>query len=109
MVAFFSGGAGLGLKIVLLAIVNAIAIWAAVILASDEKWIALGVLVAATLAIDLIYLSPRRAIPLKFLVPGTVFLIAFQIIPIVYTSTSRSRTTRPATSSRRTRRSPRSS
>ena len=53
-------------------------------LAGEEKWIALGVLAAATLAIDAIYLSPRRAIPLKFLIPGTVFLIAFQIVPIIY-------------------------
>ena len=66
----------------------------------------LGVLVAATLAIDCDL--PRRrgvAIPLKFLIPGTVFLIAFQVVPIVYTSTSPSRTGRPATSSRRARRS----
>ena len=72
------------LKIALLAVVNAIAVWAGTVLAADEKWVALGVLVAATLAIDLVYLWPRRAIPLKFLVPGTVFLLAFQIAPIVY-------------------------
>ena len=53
-------------------------------LAGEEKWVALGVLAAATLALDAIYLSPRRAIPLKFLIPGTVFLIAFQVVPIVY-------------------------
>src|ERR687894_480698 len=36
-------------------------------------------------AIDFIYLSPqRRAIPVKFLIPGTVFLLAFQIAPILY-------------------------
>ena len=26
----------------------------------------------------------RRVVPLKFLVPGTVFLIAFSVVPIVY-------------------------
>jgi arabinogalactan oligomer/maltooligosaccharide transport system permease protein len=82
--AVFSGTVGLVLKIALLAVVNGIAVWAGTVLAADEKWIALGVLAAATLAIDLIYLSPRRAIPLKFLIPGTVFLIGFQIVPIVY-------------------------
>jgi arabinogalactan oligomer/maltooligosaccharide transport system permease protein len=71
-------------KIVLLAIMNAIALWAAVILAGDRKWISVAVVAAATIAIDLIYASPRRAIPLKFLVPGTVFLVAFQIFPIFY-------------------------
>jgi arabinogalactan oligomer / maltooligosaccharide transport system permease protein len=63
---------------------NALAVWAGTVLAGEEKWLALGVLVAATLAIDVIYLLPRRAVPLKFLIPGTVFLIAFQIVPIVY-------------------------
>ena len=63
---------------------NALAVWGGTVLAGDEKWLALGVLAAATLALDLVYLWPNRAIPLKFLVPGTVFLIAFQIVPIVY-------------------------
>ena len=43
-----------------------------------------AVLAAATLVLDAIYLSPRRTIPLKFLIPGTIFLIAFQVVPIVY-------------------------
>ena len=84
LVAVFSGTVGLVLKIVLLAVVNALAVWGGTVLAGQQKWVALGVLAAATLALDLIYLSPRRAIPLKFLIPGTVFLIAFQVVPIVY-------------------------
>ena len=84
--AFFSGGVGYGVKLALLALVNAIALWAAIILAGDDKWAALGVLVAATVAIDAIYLLPGvRTLPAKFLVPGTVFLLAFQVIPIAYT------------------------
>jgi arabinogalactan oligomer / maltooligosaccharide transport system permease protein len=84
LIAVFSGTVGLVVKIVLLALMNAIAVWAAVVLAGDEKWIAVAVLVAATIGIDLVYLWPGRAVPLKFLVPGTIFLIAFQVIPIVY-------------------------
>jgi arabinogalactan oligomer/maltooligosaccharide transport system permease protein len=83
-VAVASGPVGLALKIVFLSIVNAIAIWAAAILVGDEKWVALAVLLGATAAIDAIYLTPRRLFPLKFLIPGTVFLLAFQIAPIVY-------------------------
>ena len=81
--AALSGAPGLALKLLFLAVVNSVAVWAAVILASDEKWVALGVLVAATLAIDAVYLSPR-AFPLKFLIPGTFFLLAFQVTPIIY-------------------------
>jgi arabinogalactan oligomer / maltooligosaccharide transport system permease protein len=84
LVAAFSGTPGLVLKLVFLAIVNAIAVWAGVILADRGKWPAFTVLAATTALIDLIYLS-KRAYPAKFLIPGTLFLIAFQVIPIVYT------------------------
>jgi arabinogalactan oligomer / maltooligosaccharide transport system permease protein len=84
LVAAFSGTPGVVLKLVFLAIVNAVAVWAGVILADRGKWPAVGVLVATTAVIDLVYLS-KRAYPAKFLIPGTLFLLAFQVIPIVYT------------------------
>jgi arabinogalactan oligomer / maltooligosaccharide transport system permease protein len=84
LVAAFSGTPGLVVKLVLLAAVNGIAVWAAVILADRSKWPALAVLAATTAVIDVIYLS-KRAYPAKFLIPGTLFLLAFQVIPIVYT------------------------
>ena len=83
-VAAASGPVGLAIKLCFLAIVNAIALWAAIILAGKEKWVSLLVLVLATAAIDAVYLIPGRLVPLKFLIPGTVFLLAFQIAPIVY-------------------------
>ena len=87
-IAAFSGGPGLVVKIVLLCVTNALAAWAAFVLVDNSKWIALAAIVAATAAIDAIYLMPRSwTLPAKFLVPGTIFLIAFQIIPIVYTVT----------------------
>ena len=73
------------MKIAFLCIVNAMAIWAIVVLVDHRKWPAVAVLVAATGGIDAIYLLKRRTLPLKFLVPGTVFLLAFQVIPVVYT------------------------
>jgi arabinogalactan oligomer / maltooligosaccharide transport system permease protein len=84
-IAFFSGPVGFGVKIALLAIVNALAIWALFVLFDHHKWVAAGVLIAATLFIDAVYLGERRWIPAKFLIPGTIFLVAFQIIPIIYT------------------------
>ncbi|HLB19655.1 MAG TPA: ABC transporter permease subunit [Gaiellaceae bacterium] len=73
------------IKIVLLSLVNAFGIWAAVVLVDHHKWRAFAVLVAATAAIDAIYLAKRWTLPLKFLIPGTVFLLAFQVIPVAYT------------------------
>jgi arabinogalactan oligomer/maltooligosaccharide transport system permease protein len=84
IVATFSGPLGLGLKIALLSVVNAIAVWAAVVLVDHSKWIALAVLVVVTAAIDVVYFLPR-AVPLKFLLPGTFFLLAFQVVPVIYT------------------------
>jgi arabinogalactan oligomer/maltooligosaccharide transport system permease protein len=85
-VAFFSGSVGVTLKIVLLSISNALAAWAAYELVSHHRWPALAVLVAATAFIDFVYLVPRKwAIPAKFLIPGTIFLIGFQLVPIAYT------------------------
>jgi arabinogalactan oligomer/maltooligosaccharide transport system permease protein len=84
LISVFSGTVGLALKLVFLAIINAFALWAAVRLAEEGKWVALAVLALATLAIDAVYLAPQRAVPLKFLVPGTIFLVAFQVVPIFY-------------------------
>jgi arabinogalactan oligomer/maltooligosaccharide transport system permease protein len=85
-IAAFSGTPGQVLKMTFLALSNALAVWAAYVLVDQSRWISLAILVAVTAAIDLVYLAPRRGtLPLKFLVPGTVFLLAFQIVPIVYT------------------------
>lgn len=81
----FSGTTGLALKLVLLSIANAIGLWALIALLGDGSVLAALCVLAATLAIDAVYLLPIRGlIPLKFLVPGTVFLVGFQLIPIVY-------------------------
>ncbi|MGH3065516.1 MAG: ABC transporter permease subunit [Gaiellaceae bacterium] len=83
-VGFFSGSVGFAIKIVLLAILNALVLWAAGVLVADGKWIAALIVLAATALIDLVYLYPStRLVPLKYLVPGVVFLVAFVIVPIV--------------------------
>jgi arabinogalactan oligomer/maltooligosaccharide transport system permease protein len=84
LVAAFSGPVGFAAKIALLSIVNAIAVWALIVLIDHDKWIAAAVLVAVTVAIDVIYFLPR-AVPAKFLLPGTFFLLCFQVVPVLYT------------------------
>jgi arabinogalactan oligomer / maltooligosaccharide transport system permease protein len=85
-IAAFSGTPGLVIKVALLCVTNALGVWAAFVLIDRSHWISLALVVVATLAIDLIYLTPRASsLPAKFLVPGTIFLIAFQIVPIIYT------------------------
>ena len=85
-IAFFSGSVGFAIKIALLCASNALAVWAIYVLISHSRWPAVVVLTVATVLIDLVYLAPRRkTLPLKFLIPGMVFLIGFQIIPILFT------------------------
>src|SRR6266487_2836974 len=84
LIAAFSGTVGLGMKIALLSVANATGIWSIVVLAGKHNWIAAGAVVAVTAAIDVLYFM-RKAVPAKFLIPGTFFLIAFQVIPVAYT------------------------
>ncbi len=74
-------------KIVLLGVVLAIGVWAAIPLINGKNWIGLGIVIVATALLFYIYLSPR-VIPAKYLIIGTLFLIGFQIVPIIYTVTT---------------------
>ena len=50
-------------------------------------WVGLAVLVATTAGLFYLYLT-RRHVPAKYLVPGTLFLIAFQVVPVLYTAST---------------------
>jgi arabinogalactan oligomer/maltooligosaccharide transport system permease protein len=79
------GGAGvLIVKLVLLALVNGLALYAIPRIIDQKQWPLLVSLVVATVTIDYVYLSKRR-LPAKYLIPGTIFLLAFQVYPVLYT------------------------
>src|SRR5687768_15972816 len=83
-VRYASGPDWLRTQIVLLPRLHAPVLWAAGVLVADDKWIAALIALAATALIDFVYLYPsRRLVPLKYLAPGVVFLVAFVVIPIV--------------------------
>ena len=73
--------------ILLLGPVAAIAVWAAFPLIDRGHWIALGVLAATTAGLFYLYLTPRH-VPAKYLVPGTLFLLVFQLFPVLYTAST---------------------
>jgi arabinogalactan oligomer/maltooligosaccharide transport system permease protein len=79
-----SSPTGLILKVVALGLLAGIATWAAIPLVTGQRWVWLTVLVLVTLLAFYVYLSPRT-IPVKYLLPGTIFLIAFQILPVLFT------------------------
>jgi arabinogalactan oligomer / maltooligosaccharide transport system permease protein len=75
---------GLVAKLAFLCLVNGLALYAVLTLLPERAWTPLVMVVLATAALDLVYLS-RRALPLKFLVPGTLVLLLFQVYPVLYT------------------------
>jgi len=77
--------AGLFGKLVFLGVVNGLGLYAVSSLLPARAWTPLAVVVVATLAIDLVYLA-KRTLPLKFLVPGTIALLVFQVYPVLYTA-----------------------
>ncbi|TVR27212.1 MAG: ABC transporter permease subunit [Nitriliruptor sp.] len=76
---------GLLLKFLFLGLVNALALYAILTLLPLREWTPLAVVVVATAAIDYVYLS-KRTLPLKFLLPGTIALLIFQVYPVLYTA-----------------------
>jgi arabinogalactan oligomer/maltooligosaccharide transport system permease protein len=68
-------------------IVAALAVFAIPGLIDQHEWIGVGIVVAAAALLVVIYASPRR-VPLKYLVPGTLLLVAFQLYPVIYTVSS---------------------
>ena len=74
-------------KIILLSVIAAIAVWLAIPLFNAQMWVALGILIVTTGLLFFIFIQPWH-IPIKYLIPGTIFLIAFQIIPVAQTVTT---------------------
>ena len=57
----------------------------AIPLVATQEWVWLGARWSlTTVRIFVVYLQPWH-IPIKYLLPGTIFLIAFQVIPVVAT------------------------
>jgi arabinogalactan oligomer/maltooligosaccharide transport system permease protein len=78
-------GWGFLVKLALMAVVNAFGI--AVLLSAwrTESWIILVVTALLVVAADIVYFT-RRALPLKYLLPGLVFLAVFQLFSLGYTA-----------------------
>ncbi|MCE1178252.1 MAG: ABC transporter permease subunit [Micrococcales bacterium] len=81
-----SGSSPLALaaKVVLLGMVAAITVWMAMPLIATQSWVLLALLLLSALAIFVVYLQPRY-IPPKYLVPGVIFLLLFQVFPVLFT------------------------
>lgn len=77
-------GRGFWIKIIVLAVVDAIALFAIMVLAGDGAWLFLTLLLIGTLGVNWVYLWPRTQ-ALRWITPGLIFMITFMVIPILYT------------------------
>lgn len=77
-------GRGFWVRAVVLALVDAVVVYAAIVLAGDGAWIFLGSLVVGALFVNWVYLSTRTS-ALKWITPGLIPMIVFMVVPILYT------------------------
>ncbi|MEQ6899029.1 ABC transporter permease subunit [Microbacterium sp. KR10-403] len=70
-------------KIVLLGVIDALVIYAMLALLSQGNWLVPVIIGAVTLLVNVVYLKPGL-LPAKYLTPGLIFLVVFQIFVVVY-------------------------
>ncbi|MCD2443450.1 ABC transporter permease subunit [Agromyces sp. SYSU K20354] len=71
-------------KLLALGIVDAIALFALFILVTADQWLIAAIVAVVAVAVNWIYFS-RRKLPAKYLTPGIIFLVVFQVFTLVYT------------------------
>lgn len=75
--------AGMLVKIAALGVLDALVVYACFVLAMDDSWTLLVLVALAAAVINWVYLR-RGGLPAKYLLPGTVFLVVFQLYVVVY-------------------------
>ncbi|REJ05192.1 ABC transporter permease subunit [Microbacterium bovistercoris] len=83
--SFRGPGWGFLTKLVLMALINAFGVMTAIAAWRVESWIVLGAIVVLVGIADWVYFT-RRALPLKYILPGLVFLLVFQVFIFGYTA-----------------------
>jgi arabinogalactan oligomer/maltooligosaccharide transport system permease protein len=85
LISLFSGIGGLIVKVILLSVLNGLVGWAIIVLFTQGRLLwALGTTLVLGV-FDFIYLRPNKFLPAKFILPGSVLLVAYLIIPIFFT------------------------
>jgi arabinogalactan oligomer/maltooligosaccharide transport system permease protein len=72
-------------KIILVGLVDALLIIALAQAIQAEWWLAVGFFAFALIAVNAVYFS-GRALPLKYLIPGLLFLMVFQLYTMFFTA-----------------------
>ncbi len=73
------------IKIVFLALLDAATIFVAFVLFMREQWFAVGVAIVGMLIVNWLYLR-RGGLPAKYLAPGVILLLAFQVYVLFFSA-----------------------
>jgi arabinogalactan oligomer / maltooligosaccharide transport system permease protein len=74
-------------KVILVGLIDALLVLIFARAVLDEWWLAAGFAAVVFLGVNLTYFT-GRALPMKYLLPGLIFLVAFQFYTMVYTGYS---------------------
>jgi arabinogalactan oligomer/maltooligosaccharide transport system permease protein len=77
-------GPGFVVKLVLVGLVNALGVYGMLAASAVRSWGIVGFLVVALVLVDWVYFS-RRMLPMKYLLPGLLFLLVYQLYVMGYT------------------------
>jgi arabinogalactan oligomer/maltooligosaccharide transport system permease protein len=75
---------GFVVKLAAVAVVDALGVLGVLAAWAQESWGILAAMVALLVAANVVYFT-RRALPLKYILPGLAFLLVFQVFVIAYT------------------------
>ncbi|WP_028046647.1 ABC transporter permease subunit [Cellulomonas sp. URHE0023] len=76
--------AGFVVKLVLVGLVDALGVYGILTALAVQSWAIVAFLVLALVVVNWVYFS-RRAVPGKYLVPGLLFLLVYQLFVMAYT------------------------
>ncbi len=75
---------GFVLKLLLMALVDAFGIYIVIAAYTNQSWWILGGMVVILLAVNYTYFTNRFTLPAKYLLPGVIFLLVFQVFAVFF-------------------------
>lgn len=78
-------GVGFLIKLLLMMLVNAVGLSAILSAYAAEAWVIFGAMIVLLVVADWVYFA-KRTLPLKYIYPGLVFLLVFQVFTMGYTA-----------------------
>ena len=79
-------GLGFFVKLVAMALVNALGVYVLLAAWNASSWWVFGAMLVAVVGLDYVYFTKKHTLPAKYIAPGVVFLLTFQVFVILYTA-----------------------